>query len=291
MEVPVFPVPEIPQVTANAATDSKSATPLLSSPPKTTRKAPGEEAQITPRVSKPSPPTEKSPESHPRSDPPLTAKAQPGVDRRQSFIWPSWKKLDASLRATPKNQPLEPDKLFSSVSGSVWVVITKTMEAGNKPDGGITLGSAVAVSKKLLVTNCHVLKNNRSIRLLQGKENIDASIFAADEEGDRCILSVAKDLPSIASGFRDFSDLKVGEKVYSIGSPSGLEKTLGEGLISGLRPFKSSRLVQTTAPISAGSSGGGLFDSAGNLIGVTTFLLRDAQNLNFAIAVSDFWRE
>jgi S1-C subfamily serine protease len=48
------------------------------------------------------------------------------------------------------------------------------------------------------------------------------------------------------------ASLKVGEKVYSIGAPSGLEKTLGEGLISGLREIKGVRIVQTTAPISPG---------------------------------------
>ncbi len=80
----------------------------------------------------------------------------------------------------------------------------------------------------------------------------------------------------------------MGERVYTIGAPIGLELTLGEGIISGLRSHKDRRLVQTSAPISGGSSGGGLFDAYGNLVGITTFLLREAQNLNFAIAAEDF---
>jgi S1-C subfamily serine protease len=48
--------------------------------------------------------------------------------------------------------------------------------------------------------------------------------------------------------------------------------------------------IQITAPVSEGSSGGGLFDERGNLIGVTTFTVCDSQNLNFAIAASEFWR-
>jgi S1-C subfamily serine protease len=48
--------------------------------------------------------------------------------------------------------------------------------------------------------------------------------------------------------------------------------------------------IQVTTPVSEGSSGGGLFDDRGNLIGVTTFTVRDSQNLNFAIAASEFWR-
>jgi S1-C subfamily serine protease len=81
----------------------------------------------------------------------------------------------------------------------------------------------------------------------------------------------------------------VGERAYSVGTPSGLEQTLGEGLISGLREDKGIKLVQTSAPISPGSSGGGLFDASGNLIGITTFMLRETQSLNFAIAAQEFW--
>jgi S1-C subfamily serine protease len=69
-----------------------------------------------------------------------------------------------------------------------------------------------------------------------------------------------------------------------------MEASLGEGIISGLRSSRNWRLVQTTALVSPGSSGGGSFDGAGDLIGVTTFQLKGAQANNFAIAAEDFWR-
>jgi serine protease Do len=75
-----------------------------------------------------------------------------------------------------------------------------------------------------------------------------------------------------------------------IGSPSGLESTLGQGIMSGLRTVAGQHLVQTTAPISPGSSGGGLFDGAGNLIGITSFILKNSQGLNFAVAAEDYFR-
>ena len=117
-----------------------------------------------------------------------------------------------------------------------------------------------------------------------------AEVDAADPSTDRCVLAV--DRPSLfpVQGVRRFSDLRVGERVYSVGSPSGLERTLGEGIISVWRPAKNGRFVQTTAPISPGSSGGGLFDRSGNLIGVKTIILKGAQTINFAIAAEDFWR-
>jgi hypothetical protein len=75
----------------------------------------------------------------------------------------------------------------------------------------------------------------------------------------------------------------VGERVYAIGAPEGLELTLSEGLVSGLRSRGNFRVIQTTAPVSHGSSGGGLFDSQGKLVGITTFSFHEGQNLNFAI--------
>lgn len=71
--------------------------------------------------------------------------------------------------------------------------------------------------------------------------------------------------------------------MYAIGAPQGLELSLSEGLISGFRTFDGTRMIQTTAAISRGSSGGGLFDDRGNLIGITTMYMDEGQALNFAI--------
>jgi S1-C subfamily serine protease len=86
----------------------------------------------------------------------------------------------------------------------------------------------------------------------------------------------------------------VGEAAYTLGSPVGLELTLSNGIVSGRREEGGHRYVQTTAPISPGSSGGGLFDARGNLIGITTLALVGRehlnQSLNFAIAADAFWQ-
>ena len=84
--------------------------------------------------------------------------------------------------------------------------------------------------------------------------------------------------------------MEVGDTVYTVGAPEGLARTLGDGLISGLRSIEGSHYIQTTAPISHGSSGGGLFDERGNLIGITTRFIEKGQALNFAIAAEDYWR-
>jgi S1-C subfamily serine protease len=76
--------------------------------------------------------------------------------------------------------------------------------------------------------------------------------------------------------------------IKSRGAPQGLELSLAEGIISSKRALDAGRLFQTSAPISKGSSGGGLFDAHGNLLGITTFMLKDAQDLNFAIAAEEY---
>lgn len=180
-----------------------------------------------------------------------------------------------------------PADLFERVKDSVWVVVAVDSIPSVRDDA--KLGSAVAISSNEVVTNCHVVGKKPIIGLVQGKTVLRARISSANPANDRCVLAAEGKLSPVA-GVRPFQDLRVGERVYTIGSPRGLERTLGEGLISGLRSASDGNFVQTTAPISSGSSGGGLFDDRGNLIGVTTFLLKESQALNFAIAADEFWR-
>ena len=104
-----------------------------------------------------------------------------------------------------------------------------------------------------------------------------------------CVLSVKRHQLIPVGGVRGYDDLSVGEKVYTVGEPGGLDVTLGEGIISSLSKHEDIKWIQTSAPISKGSSGGGLFDSRGNLIGITTRFFSTGQNLNFAIAAGEYW--
>ena len=71
--------------------------------------------------------------------------------------------------------------------------------------------------------------------------------------------------------------------MYAIGAPQGLDLTISEGIVSSLRDVPGGTVIQTTAPVSRGSSGGGLFDASGRLVGIVTFQHRYGQNLNFAL--------
>lgn len=133
-----------------------------------------------------------------------------------------------------------------------------------------------------LVTNYHVVKDGVSFRVRHGEKVWPAGVVTFDASHDLAELKI-KGLKAPAVTIRKSSTLLVGEPVYAIGAPEGLELTISQGLISGLRQLDSGLTIQTTAAISPGSSGGGLFDSQGRLVGITAAFLREGENLNFAI--------
>ncbi len=146
------------------------------------------------------------------------------------------------------------------------------------------MGSGVVLTDGAIATNCHVIKGATTLVVrYQGRE------YAADKQytdwdRDTCTLN-AKNLKAPAVRLGTTRGLKIGAKVYAIGAPQGIELTLSEGIVSNLLEVSGGKYIQTTAHISAGSSGGGLFDDEGRLLGLTTFYLSEGQNLNFAVPV------
>ena len=178
---------------------------------------------------------------------------------------------------TPPTNVLAPEELFKRVSPSVFQV-----EALDEKGTPVASGSAVVTASNELVTNKHVVDEGLAFRIRQNGETWAARITHIDSRHDLCRLRV-EGLNGKPVSVRISSTLAVGERVYAIGAPEGLELTLSEGLISGLREIDGTRVVQTSAAISPGSSGGGLFDSQGRLVGITTFYAKEGQNLNFAL--------
>ncbi len=172
---------------------------------------------------------------------------------------------------------LATDVVYARAAPAVYVV---------RSDNG-RLGSAVAVSARALLTNCHIMAGGTSITLERAGVRRGASLVSADEVADRCILRSESPLPAWA-GVRPYADLKVGEHVYAIGSPAGLELSIADGVVTAKPVIADQRVIQTSVPLMVGSSGGGLFDAAANLIGITTFQLKGAQNVTFAIPAEDY---
>jgi tetratricopeptide (TPR) repeat protein len=168
--------------------------------------------------------------------------------------------------------------VFERVKDSVFVV--KALDAKGAE---IALGSAVLLPNGKFATNQHVVKEGASFKVGRGKQFVDATVYAADGDKDIALLE-APDISGKAIQMGSAASLKVGQPVYAVGAPQGLELSISEGIVSQLRggppPF-----IQTTAAISPGSSGGGLFDAEGRLVGLTALYLEGGQNLNFALPV------
>jgi tetratricopeptide (TPR) repeat protein len=174
-------------------------------------------------------------------------------------------------------------KIYKENSPAVVVVVSIDREG--KP---VSQGSGFLVREDgVIVTNYHVVNMASDIKIKIGYKVRDIEgLLHVDPENDIAIIKVeGKDYPKVIIG--DANKAQVGEKVYAIGSPQGLENTISEGILSGIREVDPQRkILQMTAAISPGSSGGPVFNSRGEVIGIATFLIAETQNLNFALPVN-----
>ena len=146
------------------------------------------------------------------------------------------------------------------------------------------LGSGFFIDSNIIVTNYHVIEGATTAAVVlnnSDKKQTVLGYLAVDKINDLVLLQI---------NYRNKTFLKIenqiprpGEKVFAIGSPVGLDKTISEGIISGMRDFESKTLLQITAPISHGSSGCPILNENNRLVGVAVGGLSDAANIGFCI--------
>lgn len=172
---------------------------------------------------------------------------------------------------------LDPDKIFDMVSHSIVTIVAPVS------DRGYNQGSGVVIAPETVVTNCHVLQKAKSISVKHGHEYLQAKLEYPDVERDLCQIKVPN-LKAPPVKIAPAASLRVGQRVYALGNPEGLELTFSEGLFSALRGAEDNKRMQISATITHGSSGGGLFDDQGHLVGITSSGLKEGGlGLNFAI--------
>ena len=135
----------------------------------------------------------------------------------------------------------------------------------------------------LLLTNYHVISGGSSImaKTPTGAVYFLKSVLSASKTYDVAELQfLATDVPYLSLG--SSSSAVEGQRVLMIGNPEGLEGTVSEGIISAFRDNRS--MIQITAPISLGSSGSPVLDESGQVLGIAELILKEGQNLNFAIS-------
>lgn len=148
-------------------------------------------------------------------------------------------------------------------------------------------------AKGLIITNAHVIDRADTVTvLLKDGRELKGKVLGEDTLTDVAVVQVdAKDLPTVSLG--DSSALKPGEWAIAIGNPLGLDNTVTVGIISATGRSGSDigisdrrvRYIQTDAAINPGNSGGPLLNARGQVIGVNTAIIQNAQGLGFAIPI------
>jgi hypothetical protein len=164
---------------------------------------------------------------------------------------------------------------------SVVLIVTQDENRQN-----LAIGSGLILENGRVVTNYHVIEGAKYAYALSesgAKYSVDG-LFSTDEKNDLALLSV----PGIPKSTVRLSSeaIQVGQRIYAIGNPEGLSNTISDGIISGKRTLNGASLIQITAPISPGSSGGPIVDDLGQVIGIAMGAITSGQNLNFAIPIS-----
>mgnify|MGYP000479811770 CR=1 FL=1 len=168
-------------------------------------------------------------------------------------------------------------ELFQSLQSEVFMIFTKRGEEKYSQGSGFFIAPGIGV------TNYHVLEDSEKaviaingktyhiIRILESSntQNLDYVIFKTSYRTDTP-LKISRKKP------------RVGENIFTIGSPKGLSNSLSKGAISGLR---ENERIQIDATIDHGSSGGPLFNKNGKVIGITTSGLKSGAELNFAVDI------
>ncbi|MGH9718238.1 MAG: trypsin-like peptidase domain-containing protein [Candidatus Acidiferrales bacterium] len=191
----------------------------------------------------------------------------------------------ASSSASPKSSAppaprvLSGEEIFRMASGGM--VLIETYDAEGRKRGQ---GSGFIVSPNgLALTNYHVIRgaSRATAKFSDGTLSDVSGVVGYDPVRDVAVIKL--DSPrGEALQMGDSNQVQVGEKIVAIGSPLGLQNTLSEGIVSGLR----GGLIQMSDPISPGSSGGAVFDKRGKVIGISVATLTKGQNMNFAVPIN-----
>ncbi len=184
---------------------------------------------------------------------------------------------------TPRHRVLTAREIARRVFPSVVMLVAR--DENGRP---VSQGSGFFVRGDAIATNRHVIESAAQIHVKVVGRNVSfeiKSIESTDKENDLALLKIEPPkAQSLLLG--DSRRVAVGDTVYVVGSPEGLEGTFSQGIISGLRRIEGQDLLQITAPISHGSSGGPVLNTRGEVIGIAVGIIADGQNLNFAIPVS-----
>lgn len=207
----------------------------------------------------------------------LAAISAVNIIPQESATKPSGEDPIVRQQSTTENRATEWAAIASRARPAVVVIET---------DEGLASGFIIKPNG-VIVTNHHVVSNAKAmaVKFPSGEVYRNVYLLSSDPIDDLAFLKIdAVDLPTIPLG--NSNDVQVGEEVLLVGAPKGLEQTVSNGLISGIRLDEGVRVLQTSAAASPGSSGGPLLNRNGEAIGVMSFKVVNGENLNFTIPIN-----
>ena len=171
---------------------------------------------------------------------------------------------------------LSSTEIYTKVSDSVVL-----LEVRNRDKQPISQATAFVVESGALLTNAHAIEGG-TLWVRIGPVSVPATLERADLANDLAIVRVGAEISLPALRFSAAS-VAPGSKVFAVGNPRGFERTITEGLLTSAREVDGRSLLQISAAISPGSSGGPIVNERGEVVGVAVGILKDSQNLNFAV--------
>jgi serine protease Do len=203
-------------------------------------------------------------------------------------VGPAVVRIDASRMVKTEVPPMFEDPFFRRFFGS---------QTPNVPDSEIQrgMGSGFILSEDgKILTNAHVVAGTQEVTVtLKDGRTFTGKVLGTDPVTDVAVIKIeANNLPTIKVGNSD--NLNVGEWAIAIGNPLGLDNTVTTGIISATGRLSSQvgvgdkrvEFIQTDAAINPGNSGGPLLNANGEVIGINTAIIRDAQGIGFSIPIN-----
>ncbi|MGE4061967.1 MAG: Do family serine endopeptidase [Rhodospirillaceae bacterium] len=199
-------------------------------------------------------------------------------------VIPTVVNVQVKAKVTVSDEQMDPFRFFNLPRGQ--------MPPRERTSGGS--GIIIDANKGYILTNHHVIADANDIQItLHDRRQLTAKVVGSDEGTDVALLQVdAKNLQALPIG--DSNELRVGDYVFAVGSPFGLQKTVTSGIVSalsrsggGIEEYED--FIQTDAAINPGNSGGPLVNLKGELIGVNTAILGPAGGnvgVGFAVPTS-----
>jgi len=159
---------------------------------------------------------------------------------------------------------------------------------GNSKTETAKSGSGFFVTEDIVATNFHVIKDtDEGVAKIIGQDKLYdvLGIVGVDEKNDLALLKI-KGIKGKPLTLNKDDSTAIGDEVFAVGNPKGLEGTFSQGIVSSIRKSEKINLLQITASISAGSSGGAILNNKGEVIAVAVGAIESGQSLNFAVPVS-----